>query len=179
MITSQQRSNRKFIIVNIFKVQWIESNLSSGQDVFMEIYRKFISEIISSHVIIVWSPDTKEGIGTFLSARGNCFWNLCIDTQLSSRNETHFVITWDVIAKETIRCQGLKILGTCHNIDKKWHRHNRESLFIILQLTGLKLGPAKEYIDTKEQSAQPGERNLDQVIFWKTRTTKFLWAAQT
>ena len=36
-------------------------------------------------------------------------------------------------------------------------------LLFILQLTGLKLGPAKEYID-KEQTAQPGERNLDQVI---------------
>ena len=34
----------------------------------------------------------------------------------------------------------------------------------MLQLTGLKLGPAKEYIDTKEQSAQSGERNRDQVI---------------
>ena len=37
-------------------------------------------------------------------------------------------------------------------------------LLFTLQLTGLKLGPAKEYIDTKEQGAQPGERNLDQVI---------------
>jgi len=37
------------------------------------------------------------------------------------------------------------------------------------QLTGLKLGPAKEYIDTKEQSsAQPGERNLDQADTWTT-----------
>ena len=36
-------------------------------------------------------------------------------------------------------------------------------LLFTLQLTGLKLGPAKEYID-KEQTAQPGERNLDQVI---------------
>lgn len=78
---------------------------------------------ISSHVIIVSSPDTKKGSGHFYPPWGNCFWNLCIDTQLSSRNETHFVITWDVIAKETILCQGLKILGTCHNIDKNWHRH--------------------------------------------------------
>ena len=42
---SQQRTNHQSIIVNIFKVQWIESNLSSGQDVFMEIYRKHKSEI--------------------------------------------------------------------------------------------------------------------------------------
>ena len=90
----------------------------------MEIYRKYISDTsqIWSHVIIVSSPDTKKGSGHFYPPWGNCFWNLCIDTQLSS-NETHFVITWDVIAKETILCQGLKILGTCHNIDKNWHQH--------------------------------------------------------
>ena len=45
-------------------------------------------------------------------------------------------------------------------------------LLFTLQLTGLKLGPAKEYID-KEQGAQSGERNLDQVISTYTHKKVF------
>mgnify|MGYP007023062146 CR=1 FL=1 len=46
----------------------------------------------------------------------------------------------------------------------------------MLQLTGLKLGPAKEYIDTKEQSAKTGERNLDQVILENIYKRQNYWA---